>query len=164
MDEWTSCKFYLSLTAWRETRGDGERNDKGILNGRNVSLRSASIVTDAWDALSNKWNWNKETWNRGLAKNETVKQTQVSTSLLDKLHKILSHFLVFHVEDSKETKMLCDLNKCFITDFEPFRSALLMVFWLYSKASDYVNCLKTTATKNRLTVHLEDKKLDLIHQ
>jgi len=147
MDEWTTCRFYLSLTAWRETRGDGERNDKGILNGRNVSLRSASIVTDAWDALSNKWNWNKETWSGGLEKNETVKQTQVSISLLDNLQKILPYFLVFHVDDSKETKMLHGLNKCFITDFEPCRCALVMVFWLYSEARDGHNCLRAIFKK-----------------
>lgn len=91
-------------------------------------------------------------------------ETNTSISLLHKLHKILSYFLVFHGDDSKETKMLRGLNKRFIINFEPCRSALLMLFWLYSKASDDDNCLKTTATKHRLTAHLEDKKLDLMHQ
>lgn len=101
MDEWTCCKFYLSLTAWRETRGDGERNDKGILNGRNVSFRSASTVTDAWDTLSNKWNWNKESWNSGLAKMEQRNKPQVTNSLMDNLHGIFSYLIFKNVGSQK---------------------------------------------------------------
>lgn len=131
--------FYLSLTACRETRGDGERNDKGILNGRNVSFRSVSTTTDAWDTFSDKWNWNKKSWNSGLAKKmKQWNELQVTNSLMNNLLTILS-FIILKNSWSQVSRaiLLLTLNLA--------KSALLIVFWLYSKANSnqqrYENCL-----------------------
>lgn len=136
MDEWTSCKFYLSFTAWRETRGDGERNDKGILNGRKVSLRSASTATDAWDTLSNKWNWNKESWNNGLAKMKQWNKAEVTNLLLDNLRGIIIFFSISRWKLCGDRKALPSLTDHFITNFKPFGSIIRQI--TFSN-----NCLKT---------------------